>query len=179
MDYSTTPKPGQTEEQAAKEALDALGARWNSFNRIYQAAMNSLYTIQGMFGTMMSLTNTVLENCGKIGNSLLNYNVIDENAFEPMAENLPLTGKIGKLLKFNEQLGNISALVGVFSQITSDIVQIQDEVKQIQDNAKEISDAIDEAKKPVKEERTTAETESELKFPLEDLSSINLFSEFF
>jgi predicted nucleic acid-binding Zn-ribbon protein len=99
-------------------------------NRIYQTGSNLFSTIRSMHDTTLTLTTTISNNTGKIGNRLREQGVINFDSLPPMAENLQpnkFSGLIQKLEKANDAASAISS-------ITSDVVSIKDDIKSIKED---------------------------------------------
>jgi hypothetical protein len=169
-----TPVPGETEEKREERALKLWDARWNSFNRIYQAATNSFYAIQNLFQSLSGLATNMANNMGKIGNALLTH-VFDDDTYERMGEEMKQTGRLSMLMKYNQGATDVLNVVSALEQITSEVRNIQEESKEVAEAGKELADAIAEAKTKAVEKNNGTEEGSKLDFPEADMTVLDIF----
>ncbi|MEH2211900.1 hypothetical protein [Nostoc sp.] len=122
--------------------LQNINTTWNAANRTYQSVTNALWNIQGMFDSMRSITELIVNNTGKIGNALKRGGAIFEDAFSDMSERT--TARTAQQAKWDAVLENaqpIENAVSAFSQVTGDIVSIGDNFNQLKDQKKEFEDS--------------------------------------
>jgi hypothetical protein len=122
--------------------IQNINTTWNAANRTYQSVTNALWNIQGMFDSMRSITELIVNNTGKIGNALKRGGAIFEDAFSDMSEKT--TARTAQQAKWDAVLENaqpIENAVSAFSQVTGDIVSIGDNFNQLKDQKKEFEDS--------------------------------------
>lgn len=122
---------GKWTESFAKSILgaptvDGIKSTWKKWNRIYQAAANIINTVQGMIYSLAEILETIADNVGKIGNSLMKSGTILQNSFNWMNQNTNFLQN-----GFFKWMYRTQEAVEVIDQIASEVVSIQDSAEQL------------------------------------------------
>lgn len=119
--------------------------RWQTANRIYQAAANGANEIRSIGGNIISAVEQTAKLTGKGFNALQDEGLISESNWDYSPENLKLKG--GLFAKFGKLADGINiATEGLeaIESITSEIRSAVDSANEIKENAKEVDDGLKE-----------------------------------
>jgi predicted nucleic acid-binding Zn-ribbon protein len=133
---------------------DALRRQLASFNRIYQAGANVLYSVRSIMDSTYDIAETTGENVSQIGNALKKAGAVRENAYKLMPTDFRSTSRVQRRL---QKLGNAADTI---EQISSDALDVTTEVKEMKANQKEFNDELEKAVKEQSKEDETKKKEA-------------------
>lgn len=126
-----------------EETVEGMKESWTKYNRIYQSAMNVIYTIHGLVDSLRSIVEIVGENVSKIGNALRRAGVVFENSFGWMHEKFDVlsTGnsRWAKMFTRIDQVENVFSSIGA---VASEVVSIRESVDDLRKNREELREAL-------------------------------------
>ena len=126
-----------------EENYAGLKLAWRKYNRIYQAATNSLNAISGMFNSIGNVIETASEYTGRIGNALRAASVVRERAYNYMSENFNV--RTSKFMRFQTSIGATTQILETINEIAENVVEGQqaytETVKATADFQKELREA--------------------------------------
>lgn len=126
------------------EALaDDVKSTWKKYNRIYQAATNSVQAFSNMMNAVANVVQISAEHTGRIGNSLKAAGVVAEDAFAWMSEKI--NAKMSRFLTFNTTVGNTTAFLEVINEIAQTVVEGQQAATEFQTANTEFIKAVKDA----------------------------------
>lgn len=137
-----------------------IKTRWQTANRIYQAAANGANEVRSIGGNIISAVEQTAQLTGKGFNAMQDEGLLSESNWDYSPETLNLKG--GLFAKFGKLANGISiATEGLeaIESITSEIRSAVDSANQIKENAKEVDDGLKEligASKAKREEEVEA-----------------------
>ena len=120
--------------------VDGIKEQWIKYNRIYQSAMNIIYTVNSIVDSTRSIVEAVGENVSKVGNALKRSGTVMENSFGWMQEKFSALS-VGNN-RWEKMFSNIERAENVTSSgamVASDFVSIQDSLKQVKTNRAELN----------------------------------------
>ncbi|OCQ98962.1 hypothetical protein BCD64_23270 [Nostoc sp. MBR 210] len=130
-----------------------IKARWAAFNRIYQAAANSVNEIRSIGSSLNDAISTTATLTGRGFNALQNDGILSDYNWEPTPENLRLKGGIyAKLGKLADGINVVGETLEAIESVTSEIRSAVESANQIKSNTAEMEAEIkkllgDETKK--------------------------------
>lgn len=127
------------------ENYASLQVAWRKYNRIYQAATNSVYAISNMFNSLGNVVELTAEYTGKIGNSLRAAGMVAENAYQWMSEKA--NAKISKFITFENRINNTIQALEIVNEIAENVIEGQQAATEFQKANTEFVKAIEDAQK--------------------------------
>ncbi|MBD2503130.1 hypothetical protein [Anabaena azotica] len=116
-----------------------IKAKWQSYNRIYQAATNSLNEIRSIGSSLNDAISTTATLTGRGFNALQNEGLIGEDNWNPTPETLRLKGGIfGKMGKLADGITVVGETLEAIESITSEIRSAVESANQIKQNTSEM-----------------------------------------
>ena len=117
---------------------------FNSLNRIYQAGINVISSISQIIDSSRTITETIGEYVGKIGNALRNSRAVAENAYKPMQEKWDKLTEAtnSKWSNFWDKVEDIEDKVSVVDTVASEVLSIQETVNELKNNREEFRQSI-------------------------------------
>lgn len=126
-----------------EETLEGIKASWAKHNRIYQAAMNSIYIIRGMVDSSSQIMETVGNYVAKIGNGLRRSGAVVENAYGAMNERLNVySSGTSRWEKGFSRLETVDNVANDMASITDDVVSIKQQTEELKTNRTELDAAV-------------------------------------
>lgn len=149
-------------QTVGEENYNQLSRKFAQLNRIYQAGANMVDTVNSLIDDARNITETTLENTGKIGNALLESGVIIENSYAPMQTEFDRVGNLTTTFeKFTERIEQAETIVNAIDTIAGDVASIQENVNQFKQDKQEIIEAQQQLEKMLKEEKEEAKLDSQ------------------
>jgi uncharacterized phage infection (PIP) family protein YhgE len=110
------------------ETLENIKVKYRFFNTIYNAALNTFYSIAGVVDSVRTIVEISSEYIGKIGNGLRRSGVVNEKSYNPMMEKFDNIGQEypDRFGKFSERIDQIENVISALSTVTSELVSIKD-----------------------------------------------------
>jgi hypothetical protein len=134
---------GKTLSDIAQEMFgvqnwEGIKEEWKAFNRIYQAATNLLYAMQGLFYSVLAGMEVIGSWTASIGNALVKWRVIGHTAFgwmntAPNFHNRLFTNLNNALMvvsQINFVVQSVQAVEGIVSQLTHQKDELEAGLKQ-------------------------------------------------
>ncbi|NJO61349.1 MAG: hypothetical protein HC836_24770 [Richelia sp. RM2_1_2] len=106
------------------------------YNRIYQAGANIVNSVRSMVDSLRNISEFIAENTGKIGNALMKFGAIGENAFAWMPE------RVNAQSVWVQRLQNLEEAASGIEMITGEILQITENVNEIKKQTDEFNKEI-------------------------------------
>lgn len=112
-------------------------------NRIYQSAINVVYSITSILDATRNILEVVGSYVGKIGNALKKSGTVLEKSYSWMHTDLTsMTATSAKWEKLYQDIQNTETIVSSVGMVAGDVVSIKDTVKQMKDTRKEVEEDI-------------------------------------
>lgn len=135
-----------------------------SFNRIYQAASNILWNVQGMFDSARSIAEMTAGNIGKVGNALKRAGAVFENAYNWLPEQITARSAMQKRWDDIAQgIQTAESAISTVDSIAQNVISIKDSAKELQEQRKEFDDAKKDVEKALKDLATEEKNNSQSK----------------
>lgn len=135
-------------------------------NRIYQASSNLLNSVQQLTNDLQNLTELCGENVSRIGNSLISFGVVGEDAYRRMPEDLDT--RTSWVYKLQENLEKGQQLAGNIEAIAQSVYSTEQTLIEITQKTTEFRKAIAEVQpkqaienKPLTEKAQTDKQDSQ------------------
>lgn len=119
-----------------EETLEGMKEGWIRANRIYQSALNIIWTVQSMVYSMVEILEVISNYVGRIGNALLRSGTILQNSFDWMN---PQANYMDN--KFFRTLFKAEDIVENFSMAVNEILEIQEGGERLYDQLQEFKQA--------------------------------------
>lgn len=136
--------------------LDDIKAAWIKYNRIYQAASNSVNACSNMINAVGNVVQTSAEYTGRIGNSLKGAGMVAENAYAWMSEKFD--AKMSRFLKFETTVGTTIQALEVVNEIAQSVVEGQTAATEFQKANTEFVKAVKDAQRDKGSDNTATAT---------------------
>ncbi|BAZ54346.1 hypothetical protein NIES4103_70310 (plasmid) [Nostoc sp. NIES-4103] len=120
-----------------------IKAKWAAFNRIYQAAANSVNEIRSIGSSLNDAISTTATLTGRGFNALQNDGILSDYNWEPTPENLRLKGGIyAKLGKLADGITIVGETLEAIESVTSEIRSAVESANQIKSNTIEMESEV-------------------------------------
>lgn len=112
-------------------------------NRIYQSAINVVYSVTSILDATRNILEVVGSYVGKIGNALKKSGAVLEKSYSWMHTDLTaMTATSAKWEKLYQDIQNTETVVSSIGMVAGDVVSIKDTVKSMKDTRKSIEEDI-------------------------------------
>lgn len=109
-------------------------------NRIYQASSNLLSQVQSLTNDLQNITELTGENTSRIGNALVRFGVVGENAYRAMDENMDT--KTSFIHRLQNKLETAQSLAANLESIAQSVYSTEQTLVEIGNQSKEFKSAI-------------------------------------
>lgn len=109
-------------------------------NRIYQASSNLLSQVQSLTNDLQNIAELTGENTSRIGNALVRFGVVGENAYRAMDENMDT--KTSFIHRLQNKLETAQSLAANLESIAQSVYSTEQTLVEIGNQSKEFKSAI-------------------------------------
>lgn len=159
-----------------QEAWNNANAAWTRANRVYQAGMNVIYSLNSIVDSTRAIVEIVGENTGKIGNALKRAGVVFDNSYGWMQEKLDVfsvgNARWERMFRTIDRADDVASS---FSSTMGEVVSIQQNVQELKDNRAELNSALKDVgygtkpqSQPIKDQEQTTKDTSQAPTTLDD-----------
>lgn len=125
---------------------NALTTAYKQANRIYQAGMNVIFTVQSLYYSTKVVTEYIASGLGRIGNGLKKERVVGPSTWPWMSENV--TSETATTKRINDVMNGVSAATDGLSALdaaTASAVSARDSINELKNNKAEFNKALEDA----------------------------------
>ena len=145
---------------------DNLTETFSKYNRIVNAASNTIYSILSIQAGLAQGLETIGNYTGRIGNALKKSGAVLENSYSWMSEKVSVkTGRLGQIQAILDTGEGVENFASEIQNATSEFREAQENVNQIGQNMQQIKDEFTEAETEKLEAETRTKTNSQAAQP--------------
>jgi hypothetical protein len=141
------------------ENLDGIKEGWAKYNRIYQAAMNIVYTLQNIAQSILGALEILGNWIAAIGNAMKKFGVVAENAYRWMN---PQPNFQNRFFTAIERLQDVFDAV---ENITGEVRDTVELVQELGENKQQLDTAISEAEEFIQDQISQEKRDIEVGLP--------------
>ncbi len=145
---------------------DNLTETFSKYNRIVNAASNTIYSILSIQAGLAQGLETIGNYTGRIGNALKKSGAVLENSYSWMSKKVSVkTGRLGQIQAILDTGEGVENFASEIQNATSEFREAQENVNQIGQNMQQIKDEFTEAETEKLEAETRTKTNSQAAQP--------------
>lgn len=147
----------------SESVYNDLITKWNSFNRIYQASANLLFSVRSLFDEVSDYSESILEGLNTWLNRAKKDGLVSENSYPDKPENVPPKSRYRNTVeKFIETGEEAEEGFDKIATISGNVVSFTSELNELKENKQEFDRVISEETQLMIEQNLQEKTASQI-----------------